>query len=35
VSELYPPIEPYETGMIDVGDGHDVLHALDRFAALT
>lgn len=21
---LYPPIEPYETGMIDVGDGHTV-----------
>jgi proline iminopeptidase len=20
--ELYPPIEPYETGMLDVGDGH-------------
>jgi proline iminopeptidase len=19
---LYPPIEPYETGMLDVGDGH-------------
>lgn len=21
---LYPPIEPYETGMLDVGDGHQV-----------
>lgn len=21
---LYPPIEPYETGMLDVGDGHSV-----------
>jgi proline iminopeptidase len=19
---LYPPIEPYETGMLDLGDGH-------------
>ncbi len=19
---LYPPIEPFETGMLDVGDGH-------------
>ena len=19
---LYPPIEPYETGMLEVGDGH-------------
>ena len=19
---LYPPIEPYQTGMLDVGDGH-------------
>ncbi len=24
MSELYPPIEPYETGMIDVGDGNVV-----------
>lgn len=23
---LYPPIEPYETGMIDVGDGHHVYY---------
>ncbi len=23
-SELYPPIEPYEHGMLDVGDGHRV-----------
>ena len=23
---LYPPIEPYETGMIDVGDGHRVYY---------
>ncbi len=22
--ELYPPIEPYETGLLDVGDGHSV-----------
>lgn len=22
--ELYPPISPYETGMLDVGDGHQV-----------
>lgn len=22
MSELYPPIEPYETGMLEVGDGH-------------
>lgn len=22
--ELYPPIEPYETGMLDVGDGHAI-----------
>ncbi len=21
---LYPPIEPYETGMLDVGDGHSL-----------
>src|SRR4051812_50098982 len=21
---LYPPIEPYETGMLDVGDGHQL-----------
>src|SRR3546814_7470621 len=21
---LYPPIDPYETGMLDVGDGHQV-----------
>lgn len=21
---LYPPIEPYETGMLDVGNGHRV-----------
>ncbi len=24
---LYPPIEPYETGMLDVGDGHMVQYA--------
>ncbi|MEU7045567.1 prolyl aminopeptidase [Streptomyces varsoviensis] len=24
MSELYPPIEPYETGMLDVGDGNSV-----------
>jgi proline iminopeptidase len=24
VSELYPPIEPYDTGMLDVGDGHRI-----------
>jgi proline iminopeptidase len=23
---LYPPIEPYETGMLDVGDGHTVYY---------
>jgi proline iminopeptidase len=23
---LYPPIEPYETGMLDVGDGHDIYY---------
>jgi proline iminopeptidase len=23
---LYPPIEPYETGMLDVGDGHSVYY---------
>ncbi|RYY05979.1 MAG: alpha/beta fold hydrolase, partial [Alphaproteobacteria bacterium] len=23
---LYPPIEPYETGMLDVGDGHVVYY---------
>lgn len=22
--ELYPPIEPYETGMLDVGDGQQI-----------
>jgi hypothetical protein len=22
VAELYPPIEPYETGMLDAGDGN-------------
>ena len=22
--ELYPPIEPFETGMLDVGDGHSI-----------
>ena len=21
---LYPPIDPYETGMLDVGDGHQI-----------
>ena len=21
---LYPPIEPFETGMLDVGDGHSI-----------
>lgn len=21
---MYPPIEPYETGSLDVGDGHTV-----------
>ena len=24
--ELYPPIEPYETGMLDVGDGHEIYY---------
>ncbi|MBG1231656.1 prolyl aminopeptidase [Aestuariivirga litoralis] len=24
--ELYPPISPYETGMLDVGDGHQVYY---------
>jgi proline iminopeptidase len=24
MGELYPPIEPYETGMLDVGEGHSV-----------
>ena len=24
MSELYPPVEPYESGMLDVGDGHHV-----------
>lgn len=23
---LYPPIEPYETGMLDVGDGHEIYY---------
>jgi proline iminopeptidase len=23
---LYPPIEPYETGMLDVGDGHSIYY---------
>lgn len=23
---LYPPIEPYETGMLDVGDGHQIYY---------
>src|SRR4051812_6423995 len=23
---LYPPIEPYETGMLDVGDGHSLYY---------
>ncbi len=23
---LYPPIEPYETGMLDVGDGHRIYY---------
>jgi proline iminopeptidase len=24
MAELYPPVEPYETGMLDVGDGHQM-----------
>ena len=24
MAELYPPIEPYENGMLDVGDGNQV-----------
>ncbi len=24
VRTLYPPIEPYETGMLDVGEGHSL-----------
>jgi len=22
--EPYPPLEPYDTGMLDVGDGHSI-----------
>ena len=22
--DLYPPIEPYDHGLLDVGDGHEV-----------
>ena len=24
MADRYPPIEPYESGMLDVGDGHQV-----------
>jgi len=24
VADLYPPVEPYDSGMLDVGDGHRV-----------
>lgn len=24
MAELYPPVEPYEMGMLDVGDGNEL-----------
>jgi hypothetical protein len=27
---LYPPIEPYDSGMLDVGDGHGEFCCLAR-----
>jgi proline iminopeptidase len=26
LKDLYPPIDPYETGMLDVGDGHSIYY---------
>jgi hypothetical protein len=40
MASLYPDIEPYDRGMLDVGDGHrvywetwSIVAATDRFAA--
>jgi hypothetical protein len=30
--DLYPEIEPYARGMLDVGPGDEIVRATDRFA---